>query len=491
MRYVENPQLVLGEDKIARIQFDPRSRDDIPQLLMGLQHLYLTPSLREQVFAILETAIPPEVDPSNGRPGMELWKVLVLGSLRLTLNCDYDRVHELANNHKTLRQMLGHGWLDDEYQYSLQTVKDNLRLLTPELLDRINQVVVKAGHRALKKSPADVLKGRCDSFVVETDVHYPTDITLLFDASRQVIERTAKRYIPLGRREWRQSAYQVRQLKRRVREIEKLKRSKCGPGVQQAAHQLELREAHAAYIAHVNLLLDKAQSSVAELRAEPHVAHDELQVIEEFMAHAHRQASQIMERVLWEQVIPHEEKVFSVYEPHTEWISKGKAGVPVELGLKVCVMEDQHGFILHHQVMVKSQDVDVAQEMVQQTQARFAQLRACSFDQGFHSPTNQQALRGLLDCVILPKRGKLSQEERVYQQAEAFVQGRRRHAAVESAINALEVHGLDICPDHGLDGFKRYVALAVVSRNLQKLGAILQGRARHALRRADARKRAA
>jgi IS5 family transposase len=78
-----------------------------------------------------------------------------------------------------------------------------------------------------------------------------------------------------------------------------------------------------------------------------------------------------------------------------------------------------------------------------------------------------------------------------YQQSEAFVQGRRRHAAVESAINALEVHGLDVCPDHGLDGFKRYVALAIVARNLQKLGAILQGRGRHALRHADARKRAA
>ena len=322
-------------------------------------------------------------------------------------------------------------------------------------------------------------------------MHYPTDITLLFDASRQVIERTAKLCIPLGRTEWRQSAYQVRQLKRRVRAIEKLKRSKRGQGDQQAAHRRELRQAHGEYVAQASALLDKARRSVAELRAEPQIAHDELQVIEDFLAHAHRQASQIMERVLWEQAIPHEEKVFSVYEPHTEWISKGKAGVPVELGLKVCVMEDQYGFILYHQVMVKSQDVDVAQEMVRATQARFAHLRACSFDQGFHSPTNQQALRGLLDCVILPKRGKLSQEQRAYQQAEAFVQGRRRHAAVESAINALEAHGLDVCPDHGLDGFKRYVALAVVARNLQKLGAILQRRARHALHRADARKRAA
>ena len=60
------------------------------------------------------------------------------------------------------------------------------------------------------------------------------------------------------------------------------------------------------------------------------------------------------------------------------------------------------------------------------------------------------------------------------EQAEAFQAARRAHSAVESAINALEVHGLDRCPDHGLDGFKRYVSLAVVGRNIQILGAILR-----------------
>ncbi len=67
------------------------------------------------------------------------------------------------------------------------------------------------------------------------------------------------------------------------------------------------------------------------------------------MAHATRQIDQIRRRVILGEVIAHEEKVFSIFEPHTEWISKGKAGVPVELGLKVCILEDQHQFILHHQ----------------------------------------------------------------------------------------------------------------------------------------------
>ncbi len=135
--------------------------------------------LRKPVFAILKEIIPAQkgegksghADPNNGRPGMAQWTILVLGVLRLGFNADYDRIQELANQHKTIRLMLGHSdWLD-ETQYALQTLKDNLRLFTPEILDKINIEVVRAGHQALKKSLQDGLVARCDSFVVETDVH--------------------------------------------------------------------------------------------------------------------------------------------------------------------------------------------------------------------------------------------------------------------------------------------------------------------------------
>ncbi len=159
MRKVIQPQMNLGEEDIAKIKLDPRSRDDIPQLLAGLQHIYITRELRETVFGILAKLLPGRAGKANegkassdkGRPGMEQWKILVLGTLRLGLNADYDRIHELANEHRTIRQMLGHSFLDDEKKYNLQTIKDNLRLFTPELLDQINQEVVRAGHRLLKK----------------------------------------------------------------------------------------------------------------------------------------------------------------------------------------------------------------------------------------------------------------------------------------------------------------------------------------------------
>ena len=102
-----------------------------------MQHLHADPGLRERVFAILGEMLPGRVgaegkaSPKTGRPGLAQWRNLVLGVLRLGLDADYDRIQELANQHATLRLMLGHGgWADDAY-YELQTLKDNLRLFTP------------------------------------------------------------------------------------------------------------------------------------------------------------------------------------------------------------------------------------------------------------------------------------------------------------------------------------------------------------------------
>lgn len=159
MRQVIDPQLKIGQQDIAGIVLDFRSRDDIPRILAGLQHIYLTPKLREEVFTILAEVLPERADAKGkvsadtGRPGMAQWTILVLGVLRLGLNADYDRMRELANQHATIRQMLGHSDWADETSYSLQAIQENLRLFSPEILDRINQVVVRAGHQLVKKAP--------------------------------------------------------------------------------------------------------------------------------------------------------------------------------------------------------------------------------------------------------------------------------------------------------------------------------------------------
>jgi hypothetical protein len=151
MRYTVSPQTLLGQVDIATITFDERSRDEIPQLLRGLQYIYCTPELRAQVFEILRELTPKNVNPKTGRPGMELWKILVMGTLRLNCNWNYDKLKDIVDNHKAIRQMLGHPDFYDEYKYPIQTIEDNVRLFTPAILNKINEAVVKAGHTLGKK----------------------------------------------------------------------------------------------------------------------------------------------------------------------------------------------------------------------------------------------------------------------------------------------------------------------------------------------------
>ena len=476
MRKVIDLQMEFWKKDIADIEFDLQSRDEIPKLLMGLQYIYSTMPLRKEVFDILRQIVPKK-DHEKGRPGMDLWKILVLGTLRLNCNWDYDKIHEIANNHTKVREMLGHRKTDFNSNYALQTIRDNIVLLTPSILDEINQVVVKVGHNLISKKKDLELKCSCDSFVVETDVHYPTDTNLLFDAMRKTIFLIAIICSEIGVTAWRQSHHNIVVIKRLLRVIQKLRRSTSKDKAKKEKRYKLIVIEHQNYIAVCQRFVLKTKETIHLLRELDLISATQelrLRTIEVYIRHAERQIDQIYRRVVLDENIPHEEKVFSIFEPHTEWISKGKAGVPQELGLMVCVLKDQFGFILHHLVMQHQTDDKVAVAMVKGAKDRFDKIIGCSFDKGFHSPGNQTDLANMLDYVILPKKGRLSAKDKQIEQTEEYKAYRRKHSAVESSINALENHGLDRCRDHGEHGFKRYVALSVLARNIQILGHLLQ-----------------
>ena len=118
MRKVIDMQMKIGELAIGDIEFDPRCRDEIPELLMGLQSIYSNREVCDRVFEVLVEIIPDDVDTDNGRSGMDLWKILVLGTLRLSCNWDYDKLMDISNNHRTLRLMLGHNAIDTDFRLS-------------------------------------------------------------------------------------------------------------------------------------------------------------------------------------------------------------------------------------------------------------------------------------------------------------------------------------------------------------------------------------
>ena len=122
--------------------------------------------------------------------------------------------------------------------------------------------------------------------------------------------------------------------------------------------------------------------------------------------------------------------------------------------------------------------------MIRDVQKKYPELRACSFNRGFHSPSNRLELDEILDLNALPRKGKLSRIEREREEAEDFKFARQQHPAVESAINNLEQRGLDRVRTRGADGFSRTVALSILALNLHRIGLLLQRQERRRLRRA-------
>jgi len=482
------PQMTLDCLGIEDIKINPRCRDEITQLLLGLQHLFVNLETRKSIFKILEKV--PQKNINNGRPGMEIWQILVLALLRVNCNFDWDKLHNLANNHNEIRQMMGlNPWSDGaEKKFSLQTIRDNVALLNVEIINEINLVAINAGHKLEKKKGEEKLQGKCDSFVVETNIHYPTDTNLLFDAMRKVLNLMNSLCVLLGINGTRKYAKNIKNLKKLLQKNQNIKRSTSKDPVKRAKRKVEIQKGYEKYLKLSRKLLDQTKEIISEINESNRI--DELvliklEEIKKYILHAERQMDQIYRRCIKGEKIESKEKVYSLFEDYTEWISKGKAGVPVEFGLRVCIIEDQFGFILHHRIMGKETDSKITVQIIKDVLKKFPELNGCSFDRGFWSKENFEELLKLLEKVILPKKGKRNKEEKKREHSEEFIVLRHQHSAVESAINALENHGLDVVRDRGIVNFKKYTALSVLGRNCQKLGTIIQAKQLKKLKRVE------
>ena len=470
MRKVISEQPFLGSTDIGAIELDAKSRDDIPALLIGLQAIYMNEETRTELFRLLDAHILPGRRRTTGRPGMDLWRILVMGVLKQGLRCDFDRLREIVNRHADVQAFLGHDVWFDPCRYELQNIRDNVALLTPELLGKVNDLVAASGQEILgKKKPGAMSVGRCDSFVVETDVHYPTDVNLLRDSALRLVREASRACGAFGVGGWRKRQYWDATV------------GGLFNGVRTASSQRSRPDAVRAYLKASLALAAKAEGSLEALKGAG-CPEPVLDGIARLAAHVRRFAGQIKRRVLQGKKIPHGEKVFSIFEEHTRWISKGKAGRKAELGVPVCIVEDGNGFVLGHEIMWTGGDADVAVPLIERCRKAFPDLRGCSFDRGFHSPSNRKALDDLLELNALPKKGRLSAAERKREADPAFAAARRKHSGVESAINSLEHRGLDRVRLRGPDGFERAVGLSVLASNLHRIGQILRGRERERMR---------
>jgi len=201
-----------------------------------------------------------------------------------------------------------------------------------------------------------------------------------------------------------------------------------------------------------------------------------LQELQYYLTMLEKHIDLLDRRILKGEKIPHSDKVFSIFEPHTEWLSKGKMHKSVELGHNTAITTDQYHLILDFEIMFKSSDAAVGMEMGKRIIKKYGtnyRLMSMSFDRGYYSSLTKQVLSKDIEQVIMPKRGRKTLAEVEEEQQEDYQNLRRAHSAVESNINQLEQNGLDRCPDKGAKAFRRYIALGIVSYNLHHLGRLL------------------
>lgn len=198
-----------------------------------------------------------------------------------------------------------------------------------------------------------------------------------------------------------------------------------------------------------------------------------LPALQQYIDYISKFTDQIERRLLKGEVMPADEKIFSIFEPHTEWISKGKLNKKVELGHLVLITTDQHSFIIDYKVMEKQKDAQQINDLTRRVRTKFsdALISSHSFDKGFWSKENLAVLaKQPIATVVLPKRGRHTKEDKERENEPGFKILRRKHSAIESNINMLEQHGLNRCPDKGLKHYKNYVGLSVLAYNLHQLG---------------------
>lgn len=468
------PRECLHCPPIDQVNLNLKCRDEIIPILRALQHVYANESALTQVLDSVGSDVNRGSSHKLGRQGLDYWSITVLAAVRLGCNFDYDKLQDLAEQHRNLRYMMGIGdWQEETFDW--RRIRDNLCLLQPKTLAKINDVIVGLGHQLVPDAIAAV---RCDTFVVEANVHYPTESSLIGDGVRKVVTRAAQLAAEHGLAGWRQHRHLLKAVQRILRDIHRASRAKS-----KGADRL--KPGYRALVTLAERLLDRARQLLRTLAFDMTAADihwsggpidDSRQELSHYVQLTQKVCDTARRRVLNGETVPNEDKLFSLFEPHTELIKRGKQPDPIQYGHKVLVVEDAAGFLCHYEVVDNGVlDQDLVVPVMTELQDQFDnRIERASFDRGFHTPENQTKLAEIVSHPCLAKKGKLNRREQQQAESVEFRQSRQRHPGVESAIGALQSgNGQERCRDKSKLGYERYVGLGVLGRNLQVLGKLL------------------
>lgn len=468
MRKAFSGQQRLDCQGVLGVQLNLACRDEIIPILRALQQVYSRAELRDQILDLVAQDVNQDARDDVGREGMDYWQILVLAAVRLGCNLNYDKLQDLAEQHRALRHIMGLGDWGDEGGFSWRRIRDNLCQLKPATIEKLSHLIVAEGHRL---QPEAAKQSRADTFVVETNIHWPTESTLVRDGLRKVIELCVLLAGVLKLGGWRQAAHLFKKVKRVSRTIERIS-SRKGP-----QYQERLQREYRKLLQLSGKITQRARQLLQHVEACPELATSgPVAQLRLFLERTEQVRGTARRRVLEGEQVPNDEKLFSIFESHTQLYKRGKAGQPVQFGRLVLIYEDAVGFITHSYLLSRQEqdkDVVVPQTRIVQERLKGA-IEEASFDRGFHTPDNQRELAEIIARPCLLKPGPKQSAEQAQQATVSFRRARQRHAGVESAIGALQAgNGLERSRDRSEVGFERYVALGVLGRNLHTLGKLL------------------
>jgi transposase, IS5 family len=352
-------------------------------------------------------------------------------------------------------------------------------LLSPAVTAEIHQRVVSL---ACEQGVAQGRRLRTDSTVVESNVHYPTDSSLLGDGIR-VLSRSLERIA----NECKSGALEVvnhgRAVNHRLLEISRAAKSLT------EANQQRMRGSYQKLMGLTRSVLRQASEVVqrwgkGRLKVVGQILRVGTQIsqLRHFLPLVENVIRQTQERVVKgnSQV---EDKVLSLFEPHTEVIRKGKAHTPNEFGRLVRIDEVENGIVSGYQVLVGNpEDSTSWMPALEQHQASFGRVpEMATGDRGFFSATNEREAEALgVKKVALPARGRLSAKRAEQQKQRWFRRGLRWRAGIEATISTLK-HPFSMARAtyKGGLGFERYVGWCVITKNLFSIARYQQRRRDH------------
>jgi transposase, IS5 family len=423
--------------------------------------------LIEQVRQDLERGLK---NPDTGRNGLTPSQVLRSFVLRRIKNWEYRELRERIADGYTLRQFT------DFYSQPVpmhDAFHRAFRRLTPRTLETINELIIRA---AVDLGIEDGSKLRVDTTCVDSNIHHPTDSRLLWDSVR-VLTRLGQRLVEKVSEPRLSFPNHTRAARRRMQTIERMSAKQRQE--QQVPKYRELLRITQEVVDSARRLLPQTQNT-RDLNAQNDIAITGLRKeIEHYCQLADQVLNQTRRRVLEGETVPASEKIFSIFEPHTDMIKRGKVSKPVEFGHKVFLAESEQGLITHYEILEGNpNDQAHVVPSLEHHQELFGHAPQCyGADRGFASPENERACEQAGVAVIsIPQCGGQKTPERAaHEKSVPFKKGQRFRAGIEGRISVLfRGRGMKRCLDRGRERFELLVGAAVLANNLLRIATLLR-----------------